>query len=96
MRLQERLRALWIERSAKIRKLVELHYALTDVRSHNEARQSIPKTAFVQDVEKQFLLRCATQQLALLFLSSQASRIGDAVILCRRTPWLERRCCSAF
>jgi hypothetical protein len=44
---------------------------LADVRSHNEARQSIPKTAFVQDVEKQFLLRRATQQLALLFLSLQ-------------------------
>ena len=71
MRLQRCLRALRVERSAKFSELVELYYALADVRSHNEARQSIPKTAFVQDVEKQFLLRRATQQLALLFLSLQ-------------------------
>jgi len=71
MRLQERLRALRIERSAKFHELLELYYAMTDIRSHNEARQSIPEAAFIQNIQQQFLLRSATQQLALLFLSLQ-------------------------
>jgi hypothetical protein len=71
MRLQECLRASRVQRSAKFLKLVELHYAVTDIHLRDEARQSIPEAAFVQDVEQQFLLRRATQQLALLFLSLQ-------------------------
>jgi hypothetical protein len=71
MQLQECLRALRDQRSAKFLKLVELHYAVTDIHSHDEARQSIPEAAFVQDVEQQFFLRRVTQQLALLFLSLQ-------------------------
>lgn len=71
MGLQEHLCALRVERSTKLYELVKLYNAVADVRSNDEARQSIPETAFVQDIEQQFLLRRATQQLALLFLSLQ-------------------------
>jgi hypothetical protein len=47
VRLQKYLRALRVERSAKLFKLIKLHYAVTDVRSHDEARQGVPETAFV-------------------------------------------------
>lgn len=45
-------RALRVQRSAKLLKLVELHYAVTDVRSHDKARQGVPETAFVQDIKQ--------------------------------------------
>jgi hypothetical protein len=47
VRLQKYLRALRVERSAKLFKLIKLYYAVTDVRSHDEARQGVPETAFV-------------------------------------------------
>jgi hypothetical protein len=51
VRLQKCLRALRVERSAKLPKLVKLYYAVTDIRSHDEARQGVPEPAFVQDIE---------------------------------------------
>lgn len=52
VRLQKCLRALRIERSTKLLELVELHYAMTDIRSHDEPRQRISETAFVQNIEQ--------------------------------------------
>jgi hypothetical protein len=47
MRPQKCLRALRVQRLAELLKLIELYHAVTDVRTHDEARQSIPEMAFV-------------------------------------------------
>jgi hypothetical protein len=52
VRLQKYLRTLRVERPAKLFKLVKLYYAVTDVCSYDEARQSVSETTFVQDIEQ--------------------------------------------